>query len=1068
MNFARIAVLSLLGFVVVQGCSCEKKQGQLDKKYGDIGLVAVDDTVKTGEIIYDFGAEYMGKSRTLNVRVKNTNSGALTLKMLEKLEGDVIAIGQNSDGTAPVFKIEFVADREVASGETFTMVATFAPPQQADGRKIQDHSVKLRLRAENTPPEKDTALITLVGRGVSGVCEIADTLDFGSVAAADVVKQLVELKNPTEISAAAYVGDITGADAAVFKLSVDSPKGSFDIAAKSSRLVTLSFEPPKTRELPYKAYIRMRATEQCPEVIVNLIGRAVDSVLSWEPKGCIDFGYVTPGIEVQKDITFKNDGNTDILMTAIKSLQPAEFKVISSPSPDLTKLTLTSKGGTAVMRLAFKPSVLGPRTTQLSFQSNLPKQPTGSVCLKGYGGGPDIQVNPSPNLNFGKIAYFAGQGTFQTRKLSVLNVGTKPPIADNAANLHLGKNGTDKPYAVVKVLGSTLAGEITIADPTTYNMATGLIAQPGLNLADFQVKVTPSSIGVKQAEITIYSDDPDEPEVKINVVAEAVVMPPCNYSILPGHLSFGLVTPPDHKELSFSIVNNGRNTGENCLISNVDLGLGTDVAFSLPAGPVASAELLPGQSLDVVVRVWPQTAATSGVPTISGTTEFFVSSPTSPTGKVTMDANIGTSCLTIAPDDLDFGTVKTGCKSVSRTFNIYNTCTASVKIMGFAMQDGAGFAAGTAQCPGTTPCPEFFLQSTPAIPGTGLTLASGGTPLTFQSYYQPKDFNKDNGAISIDVVQNGLPVKYLVTLAGTGDSVGLNTDTFRQDGKPKADILLTIDNSGSMSEEQASLAANFSAFIKYAISASVDYHIGVTTTDMTKEGGRLLGDASNPKVLTPTTPDVETKFKSKVNVGTSGSATEMGFAPSLAALTAPLVTTDNVGFIRDDANLAVVVITDELEQSTQPTTFYYNSFLNIKGFKRATAFTFNAIAGFSKPAGCTAELDNGRYTSMANLTNGVKENICTPDWSKSLEQLGKTAFGFRTNFFLNATPDLSGGKAIKITIDGIDVPTTDSHGAAVWHYDSVANSVNFEPMFVPEPGQTMTVTYYVTCVTPTP
>ncbi|MBM4379559.1 MAG: hypothetical protein FJ086_09710, partial [Deltaproteobacteria bacterium] len=81
----------------------------------------------------------------------------------------------------------------------------------------------------------------------------------------------------------------------------------------------------------------------------------------------------------------------------------------------------------------------------------------------------------------------------------------------------------------------------------------------------------------------------------------------------------------------------------------------------------------------------------------------------------------------------------------------------------------------------------------------------------------------------------------------------------------------------------------------------------------------------------------------------------------------------------------------------------------------------------------------------------------------TLQQLGKTAFGFRTNFFLNASPDLTGGKVIDVKIDGVAIPATDNRGAAIWTYDSVANSVNFEPSYVPEPGQTMTITYYVAC-----
>lgn len=47
----------------------------------------------------------------------------------------------------------------------------------------------------------------------------------------------------------------------------------------------------------------------------------------------------------------------------------------------------------------------------------------------------------------------------------------------------------------------------------------------------------------------------------------------------------------------------------------------------------------------------------------------------------------------------------------------------------------------------------------------------------------------------------------------------------------KVDILFVIDNSGSMGEEQATLAANFDAFIDELEEVDADYRIGITTTD---------------------------------------------------------------------------------------------------------------------------------------------------------------------------------------------------------------------------------------------
>jgi hypothetical protein len=64
------------------------------------------------------------------------------------------------------------------------------------------------------------------------------------------------------------------------------------------------------------------------------------------------------------------------------------------------------------------------------------------------------------------------------------------------------------------------------------------------------------------------------------------------------------------------------------------------------------------------------------------------------------------------------------------------------------------------------------------------------------------------------------------------------------------DILFVIDNSGSMAEEQATLAANFSSFIEVLErpEVSANYRIGITTTDngnpwcegTTPEGGKLV------------------------------------------------------------------------------------------------------------------------------------------------------------------------------------------------------------------------------------
>ena len=56
------------------------------------------------------------------------------------------------------------------------------------------------------------------------------------------------------------------------------------------------------------------------------------------------------------------------------------------------------------------------------------------------------------------------------------------------------------------------------------------------------------------------------------------------------------------------------------------------------------------------------------------------------------------------------------------------------------------------------------------------------------------------------------------------------------------------------------------------------------------------------------------------------------------------------GFLRYDANLAVVVVSDAGDQSGDPYSYFYNRYMNIKGFNRASMFTFNDIGPYQSSA----------------------------------------------------------------------------------------------------------------------
>ena len=233
------------------------------------------------------------------------------------------------------------------------------------------------------------------------------------------------------------------------------------------------------------------------------------------------------------------------------------------------------------------------------------------------------------------------------------------------------------------------------------------------------------------------------------------------------------------------------------------------------------------------------------------------------------------------------------------------------------------------------------------------------------------------------------------------------------------DILFVVDNSGSMSNDQTNLSVNFSSFINFALTLNVDYHIGITTTDT--EGnfnpfnpnstpGQLVG---NPPWVDRNTPNAIDTFKNNVKVGDSGSADEKGLAGAYLALSDPQINTPppngNQGFMREDAPLFIVIISDEADKSPETIDFYLNYFQNLKRF-RQDYFTASAIVG-DTPNGCTRASDNTtaqaapRYIDFATRSGGLWETICTDNWSTTLETIGSHAFGLKTQYFLTRQPE---------------------------------------------------------------
>ncbi|MBK7857587.1 MAG: choice-of-anchor D domain-containing protein [Archangiaceae bacterium] len=1083
MRLQPAVFLSLLSFAA---CRCEPPPTV--EGLGEINIVFPLDglMVSRPDGVYDFQGIAMGSTRTLQVTVRNVGKGPLDVDTLELVSGD-----------GEVFTLPFQAGR-VAASDSLSWATTFTAPVTADAQK--SYGAHFKLTASNTETGKETADIELKGIAVKAECAMPDTLDFGGVAVGATEKRTVHFQNLTSLDAQGALSAITSSngDYAAFHYGPGWQEGPILLPSGAMKDVTFTFGPTQTQT--YSALVQLKAAEHCAAQPVKLIGLGVTSAVDC---AATDFAWLPPGLTLTKQATLTNYALQDVVLTGLAATTNDFASGATTVTVPAAQRVMASGGGlmlqpgTVTLPVTFKPTKLGPLDAAITGNTNLGAQPKVTCTLSGKGGGPDIELKPSGTLDVGAVPYFptAPAPYFITRRLTVQNLGVAPTPADVRANLHLGVNGVGPQFfRVTPKNADSLESEICVgvydasnpdpgarcsnAPPSSYDPALGIVAIGAQALLDVPLRITPSAANKHMEwDVEVFSDDPDEPVSKLTVRAHSVTLPPCSFLVAPTNLQFGLVTPPVSRELTFQVRNLGQNTGEDCLVTHLDLAPGADSTFSLPDGELDQRTIAPGQSLSVKVRATGQGLATTTLRQVMGAVRVGISSPTFPQIDVPLTAFMGLSCLTIAPSDLDFGTVKKGCASQRRTFTVYNTCQAAVTLNGWSVSAGAGQPAGGPDCPGTSACPEFaFDGAAPVAPGAML-LAGATMPTTFGLRYHPLDLGKDMGAVTLDVTQNGTRVDQLITLTGVGDNAGLNTDVFSQDPRPKADILWVIDSSCSMRDEQLYLSQNFAATITYANSAvpgGIDYQMGVIDSDPnTATGGHLRGDPLNPKVLRFNTPNVEPLFRAKVQVGTAGSGNEHFADVAVRALTAPLVNTDNAGFLRPDAVLAVIAVTDAGDQSQLPTSVLMGLLRNIKGASKPNLFSYNVIGPFtpSVPPGCEYDdyVDTTLHNDLVTAFNGKTGQICATqsspqtEWAQTLTAIGTTAFGYRDRFFLSSLPDMSQVPVFTVQLDGINVPPTDTTGSLVWSYDLTTNSVKFTAQFVPEPGQALTIAYHVLC-----
>lgn len=268
----------------------------------------------------------------------------------------------------------------------------------------------------------------------------------------------------------------------------------------------------------------------------------------------------------------------------------------------------------------------------------------------------------------------------------------------------------------------------------------------------------------------------------------------------------------------------------------------------------------------------------------------------------------------------------------------------------------------------------------------------------------------------------------------------------KSQGQEMVDIVWVVDDSGSMGDEQDALAYNFNAFILDFLNQDIDFKMGITTTDATPRGdGKWRGHYKH--LTSEAAKKNEQKFlrdfKRTIKVGTRGSPREMGLHTGLRFL--ERYANRSQPFLRDDAYLIVVILSDEEDQSSDSVDEYIEK---MKNFKKNDGLLKVYSIVTKEKTNYKWETVGSRYVEASEKTNGVSSHI-KEDFYHILRNMGTSIVNLTKSFALSQRPHQD---QVRVYIDGEEQVNG-------WSFEAETSALRFDDDSLPRIGAEISVEY---------
>ena len=482
--------------------------------------------------------------------------------------------------------------------------------------------------------------------------------------------------------------------------------------------------------------------------------------------------------------------------------------------------------------------------------------------------------------------------------------------------------------------------------------------------------------------------------------------------VTPLSLNFGVYTAgsdPIVREFTIANVGSGELHVEPLEITGNHPG-----SFSIWDNP-GPLELLAEEEETIIVLFQPNTANIQNAEIVVGSDD-----PTQEFIPVNLVGEAAVPDLTVFPDPLDMGTVNVGCSATNNVF-LQNDGAETLTIYSYSFLDALNI--------------PFTIVNGPTPP---FDIPPGGFEIVYFAY-TPTD--NTQSLVTFQVLSNepensGI---YNALQLGTGQYVATYEQNWENPADPPSDIMFLIDHSCSMDDEEAMLASNFSTFINQLSNYSTDWQIMIVNQD---------NGCNNTGILTPNTPNYQGIFSSEALSYYEPAHTEALLTLAANGVEATDPGECNAGFMRSNAMLHIVMVSDEPEQSPYGWNSYVTQIINKKG--NSNNVRLSAIAG-DYPSGCSTAMAGSGYWEAVSATSGVFLSICS-NWASSgnLQVLAEASV-ISDSYPLDhdAIPE-----TIRVYVNGVEI-------IGIWEYDDTIQSVIFYSGMAPVEGDTIRIVYSV-------